>query len=47
MLHTLVAPAIMRLDLIFGGGGDVDAMMRLTPADLVRMTGAEITDVSE
>ena len=47
MLRTLVAPAITRLDLIFGGGGDVDAMMRLTPADLVRVTGAEITDVSE
>ncbi len=47
MLRTLVAPAITRLDLIFGGGGDIDAMMRLTPSDLVRVTGAEITDVSE
>ena len=47
VLRTLVTPAIPRLDLIFGGGGDVDAMMRLTPADLVRVTGAEITDVSE
>jgi prolyl-tRNA editing enzyme YbaK/EbsC (Cys-tRNA(Pro) deacylase) len=42
-----VAPAITRLGLIFGGGGDIDAMMRLTPSDLVRVTGAEITDVSE
>ena len=47
MLRTLVAPAITRLDLIFGGGGDVDAMMRLTSIDLLRVTGAEVTDVSE
>ncbi len=46
-LRTLVAPSILRLDLIFGGGGDVDAMMRLTSAELLRVTGAEITDVSE
>jgi prolyl-tRNA editing enzyme YbaK/EbsC (Cys-tRNA(Pro) deacylase) len=46
-LRTLVAPSIPRLDLIFGGGGDVDAMMRLTSAELLRVTGAEITDVSE
>jgi prolyl-tRNA editing enzyme YbaK/EbsC (Cys-tRNA(Pro) deacylase) len=46
-LRTLVTPDITRLGLIFGGGGDVDAMMRLKPADLVRLTGAEITDVSE
>ena len=47
MLRTLVAPAITRLDLIYGGGGDIDAMMRLTPSDLMRVTGAEMTDVSE
>jgi prolyl-tRNA editing enzyme YbaK/EbsC (Cys-tRNA(Pro) deacylase) len=47
MLRTLVAPAITRLDLIYGGGGDIDAMMRLTPSDLVHVTGAEMTDVSE
>jgi prolyl-tRNA editing enzyme YbaK/EbsC (Cys-tRNA(Pro) deacylase) len=47
MLRTLVAPAITRLDLIYGGGGDIDAMMRLTPSDLMRVTGAEMTNVSE
>jgi len=46
-LRTLVTPAITRLGLIFGGGGDVDAMMQLTPVDLLRVTGAEVTDVSE
>ena len=46
-LRTLVDPAVTRLDLIFGGGGDVDAMMRLTPTELLRVTAAELVPVSE
>jgi hypothetical protein len=33
--------------VIYGGGGDIDAMMRLTPAELLRVTEAEVVDVSE
>jgi len=46
-LRTLIDPAVLDLDLIFGGGGDIDAMMRLTPAELVRVTGAEVMELSE
>ena len=46
-LRTLIDPAVLDLDLIFGGGGDLDAMMRLTPAELVRVTGAEVMALSE
>jgi prolyl-tRNA editing enzyme YbaK/EbsC (Cys-tRNA(Pro) deacylase) len=46
-LRTLVDPAIMQLDTIYGGGGDIDAMMRLTPDELVRITQAEIISISE
>ena len=46
-LRTLIDPAVLDLDLIFGGGGDIDAMMRLTPAELVRVTGAEVIALSE
>jgi prolyl-tRNA editing enzyme YbaK/EbsC (Cys-tRNA(Pro) deacylase) len=46
-LRTLIDPAVLDLDLIFGGGGDIDAMMRLTPAELVRVTGAEVMALSE
>ncbi|MGD9332414.1 MAG: YbaK/EbsC family protein [Desulfobacterales bacterium] len=45
-LRTLVDPAVMTLDTIFGGGGDIDAMMRLTPGELLRMTRAEVVDLS-
>lgn len=46
-LPTFVDPAITKLETIFGGGGDIDAMMRLTPAELLRVTFAELLDVSE
>ena len=46
-LRTLIDPAVLDLDFIFGGGGDIDAMMRLTPAELMRITTAEVMDLSE
>lgn len=46
-LRTFIDPAITGFDVIFGGGGDIDAMMRLTPAELLRITGGELLEVSE
>ncbi|MFZ0242216.1 MAG: YbaK/EbsC family protein [Desulfobacterales bacterium] len=46
-LRTLVAPAIPRLDLVYGGGGDIDAMLRLRPAELLRVTASQVFDISE
>ncbi|MCP3952399.1 MAG: YbaK/EbsC family protein [Desulfobacterales bacterium] len=46
-LRTLVDSAVSGQEVIFGGGGDIDAMMRLTPAELTRVTGAEIVSLSE
>jgi Cys-tRNA(Pro) deacylase len=46
-LRTFVDPAITELMVIFGGGGDIDAMLRLTPAELLRVTEAEIIVISE
>lgn len=45
-LRTFMDPAVDRQDAIFGGGGDIDAMMRLTPTELIRVTGAEVVEVS-
>ncbi|MCL4297651.1 MAG: YbaK/EbsC family protein [Anaerolineae bacterium] len=44
-LRTLVDPAITELQVIFGGGGDINAMMRLTPGELLRVTKGEIVGV--
>ena len=46
-LVTFVDPAVTGFELIFGGGGDINAMLRLSPAELLRVTGAELLPVSE
>jgi prolyl-tRNA editing enzyme YbaK/EbsC (Cys-tRNA(Pro) deacylase) len=46
-LRTLVDPAVLTLERIYGGGGAIDAMMRLTPQELMRVTGAETVPLSE
>ena len=46
-LRTLVDSAVSDQAVIFGGGGDLNAMMRLTPAELLRVTGAERVSLSE
>jgi prolyl-tRNA editing enzyme YbaK/EbsC (Cys-tRNA(Pro) deacylase) len=46
-LRTLVDPAITELQIIFGGGGDINAMMRLTVMELLRVTGGEVMSVNE
>lgn len=46
-LPTIVDRTIPQWDVIYGGGGDINAMLRLTPAELLHVTGAEIVEVSE
>ena len=47
VLRTLVDPAVAGLGWCYGGGGDIDAMMRLSAGELIRVTGAEVCPVSE
>ena len=46
-LRTLVDTAVTELDTIYGGGGDIDAMMRLTPQELLKVSQAEVVPFSE
>ena len=46
-LRTLVDSAVTALDLVYGGGGDIDAMMRLTPETLLAASRAEIVAIGE
>ena len=34
-------------DIVYGGGGDEEHMLEITPADIVRLTGAVVADVTE
>jgi prolyl-tRNA editing enzyme YbaK/EbsC (Cys-tRNA(Pro) deacylase) len=46
-LRTVIDIAVSRLETIFGGGGDINAMMRLTSAELLKVTAAEVARISE
>ena len=46
-LRTLVDTAVTQLGIIYGGGGDIDAMMRLTSEELLSVSQAEVTAFSE
>lgn len=41
-LRTLVYPSVTDFDEIFGGGGDIDALVKLSPKELLRVTDAEV-----
>jgi Cys-tRNA(Pro) deacylase len=45
-LRTIVDPDVVAQVEIFGGGGQINAMLRLTSRDLLRITAAEIVPVS-
>jgi Cys-tRNA(Pro) deacylase len=45
-LRTIVDPGLVAYHEIFGGGGEINAMLRLTPEELLRVTEAEIVAVS-
>ena len=44
-LPTYVDPQVTILDIIYGGGGDIQAMLKLTPAQLLAATEAEVLAV--
>ena len=46
-IRTLVDEAVFQQEQIFGGGGDIDAMMRLTPRELERVTRPERVALAE
>jgi Cys-tRNA(Pro) deacylase len=45
-LRTIVDPDVVAQVEIFGGGGQINAMLRLTSQELLRITAAEIVPVS-
>jgi prolyl-tRNA editing enzyme YbaK/EbsC (Cys-tRNA(Pro) deacylase) len=45
-LRTLVDRRVLLHEAVYGGGGDGDTMLRLTPTELVEFTGAEVVDIA-
>jgi len=46
-LKTLVDLTAAERETVYGGGGSIDAMMRLSSSELLEVTHAEVVDVSE
>ncbi len=44
-LPTIVDPGVVTQEEIFGGGGEINVMLRLTPQELLRVTGADVIPV--
>jgi prolyl-tRNA editing enzyme YbaK/EbsC (Cys-tRNA(Pro) deacylase) len=46
-LRTLIDPAVTRMGTVYGGGGDINAMMKIAIDVLLESTQAEVTELSE
>ena len=46
-LRTLMDPAVVRQEILYGGGGDINAMMKIAADVLLKATQAEITELSQ
>jgi len=46
-LRTVIDLSVRSLETVYGGGGDINAMMRLTATELLRVTSAESAQISE
>jgi prolyl-tRNA editing enzyme YbaK/EbsC (Cys-tRNA(Pro) deacylase) len=44
-LRTLIDQRVLKQPEIYAGGGAVDALLRIAPAEIVRATGAQTVDV--
>jgi prolyl-tRNA editing enzyme YbaK/EbsC (Cys-tRNA(Pro) deacylase) len=34
------------LPVVYGGGGRIDSLLRITPAEIVRITNAKVADIA-
>jgi prolyl-tRNA editing enzyme YbaK/EbsC (Cys-tRNA(Pro) deacylase) len=46
-LPTYIDRRVFDQSVVFGGGGDDHTMLRLTPAELLRVTGGQVVDVRQ
>lgn len=46
-LAVIVDRGVMELSVAFGGGGRIDALLRIRPAEIVRVTAARVERIAE
>jgi Cys-tRNA(Pro) deacylase len=45
-VQVLIDQRVMRLDVAYGGGGRVDALLEIAPTEICRVTGARVVDIA-
>jgi prolyl-tRNA editing enzyme YbaK/EbsC (Cys-tRNA(Pro) deacylase) len=45
-LRVVIDKRVLEYPLVYGGGGDEQHMLRIHPADIVRLTGAVVADIT-
>lgn len=46
-LYTLLDLGVLQEEVVFGGGGEINALMRVTVPELQRATGGRIVDIAD
>lgn len=44
-IPTLIDPQVSAHDMVYAGGGQVDALLRISPREIARATGAHLVDL--
>jgi len=44
-LTVIIDRRVVAQDIVYGGGGTVDSMLKITPAEIMRVTGASVADI--
>ncbi len=42
---VIVDARVAEMDLVYGGGGKIDLLLRISPAEIIRVTGAKVVDI--
>lgn len=43
--RVLVDPRVMEMDVVYTGGGSENALMRMSPAEILRLTGGRVVQI--
>lgn len=46
-LRVIIDRRVLELDVVYGGGGTGDTLLRIAPDEIIRVTGATVADIIE
>ena len=47
LIRTFIDLKVMTFDKVYGGGGEVNAILEIAPTDIKRLTNAKVEDISK